>query len=150
MLPSAPFTHYLKYCPYLSQMKQTPLPALTLCYNIVHLSRVKETHSSGNASENLTVNSHGALESHFSFQSYKKKQKKKTRPCFGSSYAVCVSGVINGLHHSHSQPQPKLITGLAGPVFIVGLTTAHARFSICSSFMKEPLRQSPRSQVKEE
>lgn len=51
-------------------------------------------------------------------------------------------GVMDGLHHSHSQPQPKLITGLAGPVFIVGIVTAHAQFSISSSFMKRPLPQS--------
>lgn len=46
------FTHNMNNYPFLLQMKQS-LPPLTLClcYNIAHLSWVKETHSSGNASD---------------------------------------------------------------------------------------------------
>lgn len=148
---SAPFTNYMNNYPFPQQMKQSLPPPLTLClcYNIVHLSWVKETQSGRHAGENQTLNSHNASESHLNIRSHS-EGKWSHSPGLALLMQSLSRGVMNGLHQSHSQPQPKLITGLAGLVFIVGLRAAHAQFPICSSFMKRPLPQSPRSQVEGE
>lgn len=122
----------------------------TICYNIVHLPCIKETHSSRSASESLTANSHDTSESHFDVQSYS-EQEAITRPWFGSSHAVIVSG---GDGRSPSQPQPTT----AQTNYRTGRSCIHCGHcnSTCSVFYQLLIHEKAittkllQSQVKEE